>query len=392
VSPPIRVLTLNPVSAEALARLEPGVFEVGDAVTDPDVVLVRSADLWSVDLPPSVLAVGRAGTGVDTIPVDALGRQGIPVFNAPGSNANAVKELVVAAAVMAARRIAPAWRFVEGLSGDDASIRAQVEAGKRRFLGFELKGAAVAVIGLGAVGVEVANAFHSLGSRVTGFDPAPSAEHAGRLAPGVARALDVDEAVRSADVVTVHVPLAPATRGLVSTPQIAAIAEGGVVLNFAREEIVDDAAVIAGLESGHLSGYVSDFPTSALIGHPGVTALPHLGASTVQSQEVAVATVLETVRRFVVEGTIRHSVNFPEVGAPRPAGDRLCVATIGSSGEIGPTLTAAGVAVAGVAEARRGEVGYVIVDLKSGAGDAAAAAARSIDGVTAVRVIPFSRG
>jgi len=196
--------------------------------------------------------------------------------------------------------------------------------------------------------------------------------------------------VRGADVVTVHVPLTPSTHRLVAAAQIAEIAGGGVVLNFAREEVVDDAAVMAALDSGHLSGYVTDFPTSALIGHPAVTVLPHLGASTVESQEVAVATVLETVRRFVEEGTIRHSVNFPEVGAPRAEGDRLCVTTTGATGEIGPALAAAGVDVAGLAEARRGEVGYVVVDLRSPA-DEAAAAARSIDGVVSVRVIALNR-
>ncbi len=386
---PIRVRSLAPVSAEALARLEPGVFEVGPGVADPDALLVRSANLWGVEMPPSVLAVCRAGTGVDTIPVDDLARKGIPVFIAPGSNANAVKELVVAAVIIALRRIGPAWRFAQGLAGDDAAISAAVEEGKRRFQGREARGSTVAVIGLGAIGVEVANALDALGCRVVGYDPSPSAEHAARLGAGVRRAASLDDAVGGADVLTVHVPLDAATRGLVSAGLIEAMAAGAAVLNFARREIVDEAAVIAALDAGRLAAYVTDFPSATVVGHPGSVAMPHLGASTTEAQEAAMAMVLETLRRYVVEGTVRHAVNFPEVAAPRWDGARLCVVTSGPTGGVAPSLADAGVGVAGIAEASGESVGYVLVDLR-GNPEPAAEAVGTLGEVVAVRVI--SRG
>src|SRR5499433_967457 len=280
-----RILTLNQISPRGLARFPADRYQVGADVSDPDAVVVRSAELHASGIAPSVRAIGRAGVGVNNIPVDAMSRRGIPVFNTPGANANAVKELVLAGLLLAARNIAPAWLFARALSGDDHAIEAAVEAGKKRFVGFELPGRTLGVVGLGAVGVEVANSALALGMKVLGYDPQLTVQRAWQLSSSTEQARSLEDLCARSDAISVHVPLNDATRALVNGARLARMREGGTILNFARAAIVDQAAVLAALDAGRLHAYVCDFPRRSLKDHPRVIALPHLGASTGEAEE-----------------------------------------------------------------------------------------------------------
>jgi D-3-phosphoglycerate dehydrogenase len=275
-----KILTLNNISVRGLERLPRERYEVASEIGHPDAILVRSADMHSMDIPRSVRAVARAGAGTNNIPVATLSQRGVPVFNAPGANANAVKELVIASLFLAARNICQAWEYVRGLSGSDREIEEAVEKGKKKFVGYELPGKTLGVIGLGAVGVEVANAAHSLGMRVLGFDPQITVQRAWQLSSGVEQALSLDDLFSRSDMITVHVPLLDATRGLVNAARLKLLKPNGVILNFARAGIVDTSAVLGALDAGALHSYVCDFPTNEVKNHPRVVALPHLGAST----------------------------------------------------------------------------------------------------------------
>src|SRR5580698_6967864 len=314
-----RILTLNNISARGLDRLPAARFTVAADLDQPDGILVRSADMHKTAIPASVLAIGRAGAGTNNIPVADLRKQNNPVFNAPGANANAVKELVLAGLFLAARNICQAWSFARSLSGDDHAIDEAVEKGKKKFVGFELPGRTLGVIGLGAIGVEVANSAEALGMKVLGYDPQITVHRAWQLSSGVEQALSLDDVFARADAISVHVPLNNDTRGLVSAARLNLMRKGGVILNFARAPIVDDAAVIASLNAQHLGAYVCDFPSNALKDHPRVVTLPHLGASTGEAEENCAVMVAEQVRDFLENGNIRNSVNYPEAVMPRAA-------------------------------------------------------------------------
>src|SRR5215831_8310059 len=258
-----RILTLNNISARGLERLPRDRYEIASDLNNPDAVLLRSADMHGMALADSVRAVGRAGAGVNNIPVADISRRGIPVFNTPGANANAVKELVLAGLLLAARNICPAWSFAKSLTGDDQVIDEAVEKGKKKFVGFELPGRTLGVVGLGAIGVEVANAAHALGMRVLGFDPQITVQRAWQLSSGVEQAVSLDDLFSRSDMVTVHVPLVDGTRNLVNTARLKLLRQGGTILNFSRAGIIDDVAVIAALDSGKLASYICDFPTNA---------------------------------------------------------------------------------------------------------------------------------
>src|ERR1700733_7185584 len=274
-----RILTLNNISARGLERLPRERFEVASDLNQPDAILVRSADMHQTTVPTSVLAIGRAGAGTNNIPVAELSKRGIPGFNAPGPNPNAVKELVLAGLLLAARNICQAWSFARALNGDDHAIDEAVEKGKKKFVGFELPGKTLGVVGLGAIGVEVANSAHGLGMKVLGYDPQITVHRAWQLSSGVEQALSLDDLFARADAISVHVPLNNDTRGLVSTARLSLMRKGGVILNFARAPIVDDAAIVTSLNAGHLGAYVCDFPNNILKDHARVITLPHLGAS-----------------------------------------------------------------------------------------------------------------
>ena len=386
-----RILTLNNISARGLERLPRERYEVSSDVAQPDAILVRSADMHATEIPASVLAVGRAGAGTNNVPVAALAKLGVPVFNAPGANANAVKELVLASLFLAARNITQAWAFARSLSGDDKAIDEAVEAGKKKFVGFELPGRTLGVVGLGAIGVEVANSAHALGMKVLGYDPAITVQRAWQLSSNVEQALSLDDLFARADMISVHVPLNDQTRSLVNEPRLKLMRKGGVVINFARAGIVDEKAVIAALDDGRLRAYVCDFPKNALKDHPKVVTLPHLGASTGEAEENCAIMVADTVRDFLENGNVRNCVNFPEAIMPRvPSTSRLAIANSNVPnmvGQISTCLASANLNIADLLNKSRGEYAYTIIDSDGTVSEDLLGRIRKIEGVLSARVI-----
>ena len=386
-----RILTLNDISSRGLARLPRERYEVGAAVTRPDAILVRSADLHGFDVPPGVRAIGRAGAGVNNIPVAQMSRRGIPVFNAPGANANAVKELVLAGLLLAARNIGPAWLFARALDGDDEAIEAAVEKGKKNFVGFELPGRTLGVVGLGAIGVEVANSALALGMRVLGYDPQLTVQRAWQLSSSVEQALSLEDLFTRADAITVHVPLNEHTQALVNAARLALAKPDATLLNFARAAIVDTRAVLAALDADRLHAYVCDFPERALKNHPRVLTLPHLGASTGEAEENCAVMVAEQVRDFLENGNIRNSVNYPEAVLPRvPNTTRLSVANRNVPnmvGQISTCLAARGINIADLLNKSRGEFAYTLIDADGAVGEDLLTNIRAIGGVLSARIV-----
>ncbi len=386
-----RILPLNAISARGLARLPPDRYQVVPGIAEPHAVLVRSADMHSMAIPPSLLAVARAGAGVNNIPVAALSKRGIPVFNAPGANANAVKELVIAGLLLAARHVCEAWSFVRGLELEGAALDEAVEGGKKRFVGYELPGRTLGVVGLGAVGVEVANAAHALGMHVLGYDPQITVQRAWQLSSGVTQALSVEDLFARSELVTLHVPAVAATRGLVNAARIKLLKPGAALLNFARAEIVVEADVLSALDAGRLSAYVCDFPSAANKRHPKVVALPHLGASTGEAEENCAVMVAETLRDFLENGSLRHSVNFPEAILPRlPNTWRLAIANANVPnmvGQISTTLAGAGLNIADLLNKSRGEIAYTLIDTDAAVPESVVEKLARIEGVLSVRLV-----
>jgi D-3-phosphoglycerate dehydrogenase len=386
-----RIQTLNNISVRGLERLPRERYEVASDLARPDAILVRSADMHALALPDTVLAVGRAGAGVNNVPVEALSRRGVPVFNAPGANANAVKELVLAGLFLAARNICQAWDFARRLSGDDAAIEVATEKGKKDFVGFELPGRTLGVIGLGAIGVEVANSAEKLGMKVLGYDPQITVQRAWQLSSSVEQALSLDDLFARSDMVTVHVPLADATRGLVNESRLRLMRRTGVVLNFSRAPIVDDRAIVAALDAGRLHAYVCDFPQNLLKDHPKVITLPHLGASTIEAEENCAVMVADTLRDFLENGNIRNCVNFPEVVLPRTQNTtRIAIANSNVPnmvGQISTCLAAGKLNIAELLNKSRGEYAYTLVDAEGEVGATLIAEIRAIAGVLSARVL-----
>lgn len=383
-----KILTLNNIAVQGLARLPRERYEVASEIGHPDAIMVRSAKMHDMELPASVLAVGRAGAGVNNIPVDKLSKRGIPVFNAPGANANAVKELVLAGMLLAARNLCHAWDFTRALPGEGADLDKAVEAGKKKFVGFELPSRTLGVIGLGAIGVQVANAALALGMRVIGFDPQITIDRAWALSSGVEKARSLEELFSRADVITLHVPLADGTRGLVNETRIRLMPGAGVILNFARGEIADEAAVLAALAAGKLQAYVCDFPSRRLMAEPKVIALPHLGASTEEAEVNCAVMVADTLRGYLENGLVRHSVNFPDADLPRMDAHRITVANANVPnmvGQISGCLGDAGLNIADLLNKSRGNLAYTIVDLDGMPSPAVLAKIRGIEGVLGVR-------
>jgi D-3-phosphoglycerate dehydrogenase / 2-oxoglutarate reductase len=386
-----KILTLNNISARGLERLPRERYEVGSDVANPDGILVRSADMHKVDVPASVLAIGRAGAGTNNIPVANMSKRGVPVFNAPGANANAVKELVLASLFLAARNIVQAWDFARSLQGDDESIDKATEAGKKKFVGFELPGRTLGVVGLGAIGVEVANSAHALGMKVLGYDPQITVQRAWQLSSNVEQALSLDDLFARCDAITVHVPLTPDTKGLVNAARLKLMRKGSVILNFSRAAIVDDKAVVAALDDGRLHAYVNDFPKNGLKDHPKVVTLPHLGASTGEAEENCAVMVADTLKDFLENGNIRNSVNFPEAVLPRaPNSTRLAIANSNVPnmvGQISTCLAAANLNIAELLNKSRGEYAYTLIDTDSTIAPDIVSRICSIDGVLAARIV-----
>ena len=383
-----KILTLNNIATQGLDRLPRENYEVASEIGSPDGIMLRSRNMHDMDIPKSVLAVARAGAGVNNIPIDTLAERGIPVFNAPGANANAVKELVVAGLLMAARNLCPAWQYVKQLDGDGAELNKSVEAGKKQFVGYELPGRTLGVLGLGAICVQVANTALSLGMRVIGFDQQISVRRAWELSSGVEQARSLGDLVSRCDMLTLHIPLVDGTRDLINADRIRLMPRGAVILNFSRGGIVTEEAVLDGLNQGQLSAYVSDFPSRLLIENDKVIALPHLGASTHEAEANCAVMVADNLRNYLENGLIRNSVNFPEADIPRADSYRLTIANANVPnmvGQISTILADAGLNIDDLLNKSRNEVAYTIVDLDAEVTPDTEDKIRAIDGVLCVR-------
>lgn len=389
---PFRILTLNKISPAGLKRLPPERYVVGNDITEPDAILVRSHDMLEMAIPPSVRAIARAGAGTNNVPVKKMNARGVPVFNAPGANANAVKELVIAGMLLASRNIVPALAFVAGLTEQGEALHKAVEDGKKQFAGSELRGRTLGVVGLGAIGRLVADAAIGLGMRVIGYDPEITVDAAWSLPSQVKKAHSLEDLLKHSDFVTLHVPLLEATRDLINAERVAAMKSGAVLLNFARDGIVSEAAVLDGLARKHLRYYVCDFPSAAVRGAPRVIALPHLGASTEEAEENCAVMVAEQLRDYLEHGNIRNSVNFPTLEMPRESAFRMSVANANVPnmlGQISSTLAAAGINISNMSNKSRGEMAYTLVDTDTPLPDGLIAQVAAIPGVLAVRALPW---
>jgi D-3-phosphoglycerate dehydrogenase len=385
------ILVLNQISPVGLKRLPPERYTVGKEAARPDAILVRSADMHAMAIAPSVKAIGRAGAGTNNIPVTEMSKRGVPVFNAPGANANAVKELVLAGMLIAARNLVPAVQFVTGLRGNDETIARQVEDEKKRFAGVELPGHTLGVVGLGKIGSLVADAAIRLGMNVLGYDPEITVDAAWSLPSQVRKAHSVEEVLKGSHFVTLHVPLTKATRALVNADRLAAVRSGAILLNFSREGIVDDAAVVEALGAHRLKAYVTDFPTARLAGHPGVVALPHLGASTREAEDNSAVMVVDQIRNYLEHGTIHNAVNFPDVLMDREAPFRIAIANANVPnmlGQISTAMARTGLNIHNMLNKSKGEMAYTLVDVDSRVPDETIETIRRIDGVLAVRYLP----
>ena len=385
------ILVLNQISASGLSRLPADRYRVGKDVTDPAAILVRSADLHATPIPPSVQAIGRAGAGTNNIPVEAMSRRGVPVFNAPGANANAVKELVLAGMLIAARQIAPALRFVDALDSAAGDLDRTVEDGKKAFAGYELSGQTLGIVGLGKIGCLVADAAIRLGMDVLGFDPEITVDAAWSLPSQVRRAASVNDVLKQAQFVTLHVPLVDATRHLVNDANIGLMRPGSVLLNFSREGVVSDSAVLEALAGERLGQYVCDFPGATILRHPRVVALPHLGASTREAEENCAVMVVDQLRDYLENGNLANAVNFPHVSMPRESAYRVAIANANVPnmlGQISTTMAQAGLNIHNMVNKSRGGMAYTLVDVDSQVAPQVLAELGAIDGVLAVRYLP----
>ena len=391
----LSVLVLNQISAGGLSRLPAERYRVGKDVADPAAVLVRSADMHGMAIAASVRAIGRAGAGTNNIPVKAMSARGVPVFNAPGANANAVKELVLVGMLLAARNIAPALRFVDGLDMASPELDKLVEDGKKAFAGYELQGQTLGIVGLGKIGCLVAEAAIGLGMQVLGYDPEITVDAAWSLPSQVLRAGSVNEVLRKAHFVTLHVPLVDATRHLVNDANIGLMRPGAVLLNFSRDGVVCNTAVMDALAGDKLAAYVCDFPSPELQTHPQardrIVALPHLGASTREAEENCAVMVVDQVRAYLEHGEISNAVNFPSVRMARESAYRVAIANSNVPnmlGQISTTMANAGLNIHNMVNKSRGEMAYTLVDVESAVDAAVLQQLAAIPGVLAVRYLP----
>jgi D-3-phosphoglycerate dehydrogenase / 2-oxoglutarate reductase len=386
-----RVRVLNHISAGGLKRLPWDRFAVSADADDPHAILVRSASLHDLEIPEALLAVGRAGSGTNNIPIARMSERGIPVFNAPGANANAVKELVVAGMLLAARNLDDALKYLDSLDPDDPELEQKVEAGKKAFAGYELAGQTLGIVGLGKIGCLVADAAIKLGMHVIGYDPEITVDSAWSLPSTVKKAHSLAEVLKHSNFITLHVPLVAETRGMIDAGGIAQMKAGAVVLNFSRGGVVDETAILEALETGQLAKYVCDFPAPHLAKQAGVILLPHLGASTQEAEENCAVMVAEQVRDYLLDGTIRNSVNFPDVILPRESRFRVAIANANVPnmvGGISHEMAMAGLNIATMTNKSRKDLAYTLVDVDSEVPDSVIKAIGDIDGVLMVRYLP----
>ena len=384
----VKIQTLNNISPVGLEKLPRDRYEVSSEVANPDAILVRSAKMHDMEIGDNLKAVGRAGAGVNNIPLDKMSDKGVVVFNAPGANANAVKELVISSMLLASRNICQAWSYVNDLPLDN--LKTAVEDGKKNYAGSELPGKTLGIVGLGAIGVQIANAAHALGMNVIGFDPSITIKSAWKLSADVNQALSVDELFSQSDFVSFHVPLVEATKNILNEERIALLPEGATILNFARDGIVDEAALETALDSGKVKYYVTDFPIDEMKNHDRVIALPHLGASTAEAEDNCAIMVANQVKDYIENGNIMNSVNFPEVLMPRAGKERLAITHKNVPNMVGQISTAIAEADANIVDMlnkSRDGVAYTLVDLESEISDTVLDNLKQVDGILTVRGI-----
>ena len=385
-----KILTLNNISVAGLEKLPRDNYEIASEIQHPDAILLRSFKMHDMEIPESLKAVGRAGAGVNNIPVDKMSEKGVVVFNAPGANANAVKELVLAGMLMGCRNLGQAWDFARNLEGADDIITKDVEAGKKNFGGFELPGRTLGVVGLGAIGRYVANAALDLGMNVIGFDPGITVEGAWQLSSEVEKASSIDEMIGKVDFITFHVPLIEATTNMINAERLKLMKDNVIILNFARNGIIDDEAVSAAIKSGKVYSYVCDFPSNLLKNHERVITLPHLGASTGEAEDNCAIMVAQQVKDYLENGNIKNSVNFPEVKLPRTEGHRMTIVNSNVPdmiGQISSALANKGLNIIDMLNKSKGDIAYTIIDIDKPAEDDLISDLSKIDGVLNVRAI-----
>jgi len=390
-----RILTLNQISPLGLKLFAPNRYIVGNDVAEPDAILVRSHNMLQMDIPSSVKAIGRAGAGTNNVPVKDMNLRGVPVFNAPGANANAVKELVLAGLLIASRNLVPAIHFAEQLQGNDAALNKLAEDGKKQFAGIELPGRTLGIIGLGAIGRLVADAAIRLGMKVMGYDPNITVDAAWNLSSEVKRAESLEDLLRNSEFVTLHVPLLDTTRHLINHERVQHMKKSAILLNFSRDGIVDENAVLEGIESRKIKYYVCDFPSQRLQHHPGVITLPHLGASTLEAEENCAVMVVNQVIDHLENGNIVNSVNFPNITMERGSPYRLAVANANVPnmlGQISTSMARAGLNIHNMGNKSRGEMAYTLVDVDSPVPQKALDEIAAIKGVLMVRYLPVLAG
>ncbi|HQB38550.1 MAG TPA: phosphoglycerate dehydrogenase [Deltaproteobacteria bacterium] len=386
-----KIQTLNKIAACGLDRLPRDSYEAATEIVNPDAVLVRSADMHSSEIPASVLAIARAGAGVNNIPLDKCSQRGIVVFNTPGANANGVKEMVIASMLLSSRNLYEGITWVQGLKDRGDDVPDLVEKGKSQFVGPEIQGKTLGVIGLGAIGVMVANSAAALGMKVMGFDPYISVEAAWKLSHEVAKANNLDTLVAESDYITIHVPLTKDTRNLFSADRISRMKKGARLLNFSRSGLVDNDAIKAAIAEGHVGGYVIDFPEADLIGVDKVLCIPHLGASTPESEDNCAIMAADQLREYLDRGNIRNSVNFPNCELAPTGKARITLINSNVPKVISSVTSILGASDLNIDEMlnkNRGEIAYNIIDVSDNVPVELVEKLKSVDGVIAVRVIP----
>jgi D-3-phosphoglycerate dehydrogenase / 2-oxoglutarate reductase len=383
-----RILTLNQISPLGLKLFDASHYVVGNDITEPDAILVRSHNMLQMDIPPSVKAIGRAGAGTNNVPVKDMNLRGVAVFNAPGANANAVKELVLAGLLMASRNLVPAIHFAEGLQGDNTTLHNRAEEGKKQFAGIELPGRTLGIVGLGSVGRLVAVAAIRLGMKVMGYDPNITVDAAWNLPSEVKRAESLEDLVRNSEFITLHVPLLDATRHLIHHRLVQTMKNGTILLNFSRDGIVDENAILEGIELGKIRYYVCDFPSQMFQHHPKVITLPHLGASTLEAEENCAVMVVNQMIDYLENGNITNAVNFPNITMERESPYRLAVANANVPnmvGQISTSMANAGLNIHNMGNKSRGEMAYTLVDVDSPVPQ------KTIDEMAAIRGVLMAR-
>ncbi|NYT52130.1 MAG: 3-phosphoglycerate dehydrogenase [Candidatus Vesicomyosocius endoextente] len=361
----IKVLTLNNISSIGLNKLPRDNYNISSEMSNPDVILVRSAKMYDMEINDNLKVVGRAGAGVNNIPLDKMSNKGVVVFNAPGANANAVKELVISSMLLASRNICQAWHYVNCLSLDN--LKTAIEEGKKKYAGSELPSKTLGIVGLGAIGVKIANAAHALGMNVIGFDPLITIKSAWKLSSGVEQVLSIDELFSRSNFVSFHVPLVENTKNLLNKEGIALLPEDATILNFARDGIVNEEALMIALDNGKVKYYVTDFPIDDKKDHDRVIALPHLGASTIEAEDNCAVMVVNQIRDYLENGNITNSVNFPEVLMPRVGKNRLAIThknIPNMVGQISTTIADTSTNIIDMLNKSKDNIAYTLVDLE----------------------------